>query len=148
MYNPYAYSFHEGLYRTYGTVARVYGILGVRPPAKDLTTTMPLLIEITRNRTYSLWFLTPRHAAIFLSRVKCLRKPRVTKGTCFPHSYYSRFSNSRSLNMQAFGPALSSISGGQVLFKTYICHNFATLRTALPETTEVTSPRIQRQSFT
>jgi hypothetical protein len=29
MYNPYAYSFHEGLYRTYGTVARVYGFLGV-----------------------------------------------------------------------------------------------------------------------
>jgi hypothetical protein len=36
MYNPYAYSFHEGLYTTYGTVARVYGILGVRPPGKDL----------------------------------------------------------------------------------------------------------------
>ena len=31
MYNPYAYSFHEGLYRTYGTVARVYGFLGVGP---------------------------------------------------------------------------------------------------------------------
>ncbi|KAI9458422.1 cytochrome P450 [Lactarius psammicola] len=28
MYNPYAFSFHEGLYRTYGTVARVYGFLG------------------------------------------------------------------------------------------------------------------------
>ncbi|KAH9165235.1 cytochrome P450 [Lactarius sanguifluus] len=28
MFNPYAYPFHEGLYRTYGTVARVYGFLG------------------------------------------------------------------------------------------------------------------------
>ncbi|KAI9443760.1 cytochrome P450 [Lactarius psammicola] len=28
MFNPYAYSFHEGLYRTYGKVARVYGFLG------------------------------------------------------------------------------------------------------------------------
>ncbi|KAH9057442.1 cytochrome P450 [Lactarius vividus] len=28
MYNPYAYSFHEGLYRTYGAVARVSGLLG------------------------------------------------------------------------------------------------------------------------
>lgn len=30
MFNPYAYPFHEGLYRTYGTVARIYGFLGVR----------------------------------------------------------------------------------------------------------------------
>ncbi|KAH9066038.1 cytochrome P450 [Lactarius deliciosus] len=28
MFNPYAYPFHEGLYRTYGKVARVYGFLG------------------------------------------------------------------------------------------------------------------------
>jgi cytochrome P450 len=28
MFNPYAYSFHEGLCRTYGKVARVYGFLG------------------------------------------------------------------------------------------------------------------------
>ncbi|KAH9039749.1 cytochrome P450 [Lactarius hengduanensis] len=28
MFNPYAYPFHEGLYRTYGNVARVYGFLG------------------------------------------------------------------------------------------------------------------------
>ncbi|KAI9458423.1 cytochrome P450 [Lactarius psammicola] len=28
MYNPYAFSFHEGLFKTYGTVARVYGFLG------------------------------------------------------------------------------------------------------------------------
>src|SRR6266702_755933 len=29
MFNPYALSFHEWLYRTYGNVARVYGFLGV-----------------------------------------------------------------------------------------------------------------------
>lgn len=29
MYNPNAFSFHEGLYRTYGTITRVYGFLGV-----------------------------------------------------------------------------------------------------------------------
>ncbi|KAH9023443.1 cytochrome P450 [Lactarius pseudohatsudake] len=28
MFNPYAYPFHEGLYRTYGKVARVYGFFG------------------------------------------------------------------------------------------------------------------------
>ncbi|KAN0127843.1 Cytochrome P450 [Lactarius tabidus] len=28
MYNPNAFSFHEGLYRTYGTITRVYGVLG------------------------------------------------------------------------------------------------------------------------
>ncbi|KAH8991720.1 cytochrome P450 [Lactarius akahatsu] len=28
MFNPYAFSFHEELFRTYGTVARVYGFLG------------------------------------------------------------------------------------------------------------------------
>ncbi|KAI9458421.1 cytochrome P450 [Lactarius psammicola] len=28
MFNPYAFSFYEGLYKKYGTVARVYGILG------------------------------------------------------------------------------------------------------------------------
>jgi hypothetical protein len=28
MFNPYAHSFHEGLYKTYGRVARVYGFLG------------------------------------------------------------------------------------------------------------------------
>ena len=31
MFNPNAYSFHEGLYRTYGRVARVNGFFGVRP---------------------------------------------------------------------------------------------------------------------
>ena len=29
MFQPYAYDFHEGLYQMYGTVACVYGILGV-----------------------------------------------------------------------------------------------------------------------
>lgn len=28
MFNPYAYPFHEGLYKTYGKVARVYGFFG------------------------------------------------------------------------------------------------------------------------
>ncbi|KAI9463351.1 cytochrome P450 [Lactarius psammicola] len=28
MFNPYAYPFHDGLYRTYGKVTRVYGFLG------------------------------------------------------------------------------------------------------------------------
>ncbi|KAH9165536.1 cytochrome P450 [Lactarius sanguifluus] len=28
IFNPYAYPFHEGLYRTYGNVARIYGFLG------------------------------------------------------------------------------------------------------------------------
>ncbi|KAH9057445.1 hypothetical protein EDB87DRAFT_1099608 [Lactarius vividus] len=28
IFNPYAHSFHEGLYKTYGTVARVYGVSG------------------------------------------------------------------------------------------------------------------------
>ncbi len=30
MFNPYAMSFHEGLYKTHGRVARVYGFFGVR----------------------------------------------------------------------------------------------------------------------
>jgi len=29
MFSPYAYDFYEGLYRQYGTVARIYGIFGV-----------------------------------------------------------------------------------------------------------------------
>jgi hypothetical protein len=35
MFNPYAHSFHEGLFKTYGNVARVYGFLGVRPTGED-----------------------------------------------------------------------------------------------------------------
>ena len=37
MYNPYAFSFHEGLYRTYGAVTRVYGFLGVCLAGKKLS---------------------------------------------------------------------------------------------------------------
>lgn len=55
MYNPYAYSFHEGLYKTYGTVARVYGLWGVGLLAKDFEYyDCPMLIEIAWDRTYSL----------------------------------------------------------------------------------------------
>jgi hypothetical protein len=36
MFNPYAYSFHEGLYRTYGKVTRIYSFLGVSSTSKDL----------------------------------------------------------------------------------------------------------------
>ena len=35
MFNPYAYVFYEGLYKTYGKVARLYGFFGVGPIGSD-----------------------------------------------------------------------------------------------------------------
>ncbi|KAI0294461.1 cytochrome P450 [Multifurca ochricompacta] len=46
MFNPYAYPFHEGLYKTYGKVARVYGFLGdIQLVVSDPTACNNILIK-------------------------------------------------------------------------------------------------------
>ncbi|KAF8270646.1 cytochrome P450 [Lactarius quietus] len=73
MYNPYAYSFHEGLYRTYGTVSRIYGFLG----------DMQLVIS----------------------------DPKACNNIFIKDQIFEKTWGYKTLNMQAFGRELSSMSG-------------------------------------
>ncbi|KAI9458417.1 cytochrome P450 [Lactarius psammicola] len=73
MYNPYAYSFHEELYRTYGTVARVYGFMG----------DTQLVIS----------------------------DPKACNNIFFKDQVFEKTEGFLTLNMQAFGPALSAMPG-------------------------------------
>ncbi|KAI9440830.1 cytochrome P450 [Lactarius indigo] len=73
MFNPYAYSFHEGLYRTYGAVARVSGFL---------------------------W-----------DTQLVISDPKACNSIFFKDQVFEKTEGFRTLDKQAFGPALSTMPG-------------------------------------